>query len=202
MFDFDGTLVRSEVVKTRAFYDVFPPEVRPIVEHVRAADRYADRFTVIEHVLRQWRRREPSREDIAGFADAYNNICELHQKFCPERPGASRILGGLSAARRPLYLCSGTLEESLRRIVAARGWTGYFRGILGGPVRKREVLSRVAGGESCSFREILVVGDTRDDLEAARACGCVFRGIRSEVTDFDETEAVLIGDLEELEHLC
>lgn len=200
VFDLDGTLIESDAVKSSAYFDIFPPEVRPVVEAVRREDRYASRFAIIERVLRRWRGDAP-QADIDRFAAAYNDICETHQRTCPERAGAPQILEKLST-RYPLYVCSGTFEEPLRRVVTARGWDRFFRAVFGGPRKKVENLRRVLEAGGYSGAELLVVGDTRDDLDAAGETGSRFAGVRSSSTDFPGSGVRMLADLRELEAMC
>ncbi|MCC6741548.1 MAG: HAD family hydrolase [Planctomycetia bacterium] len=198
VFDLDGTLIDSDAVKTRAYFDIFPPAAAPAVEDAIRADRYENRFDRIARILRTvGGGAEPARAEVERLAKAYNDICEAHQSACAERPGASRILEKLAAAR-PVYLCSGTWEESLLRVVRARGWQRHFRAVYGGPRRKADNLERVAGDSGAVPGSILVVGDTKDDLEAARAKGCGFAGVRSGSTDFDPATVDMLEDLEAL----
>ena len=200
VFDLDGTLIESDAVKTRAYFDIFPPAAEPVVQAAIRADRYENRFARIARILRGLQGAEPAQAEIDRLAKAYNDICETHQSICAERTGASRVLASL-AAKRPLYVCSGTWEESLVRVVRARGWQPHFRGVYGGPRKKATNLERVAAHAGCSETEMLVVGDTRDDLDAAIEKGCVFRGVKSGASDFGDKRVTLISDLAELELL-
>jgi phosphoglycolate phosphatase-like HAD superfamily hydrolase len=201
VFDLDGTLIESDAVKTQAYFDIFPATAAPVVKAAIQADRYENRFARIERILRGITGAAPGKAEIDRLAKAYNDICEAHQSTCPERPGASRVLARLAPAL-PLYMCSGTWEESLVRVVKARGWQPYFRGVFGGPRRKAENLQLVAQHSRRPWGEILVIGDTRDDRDAAVAKGCRFRGVKSSSTDFGEEAGKLIEDLRELEALC
>jgi phosphoglycolate phosphatase len=199
VLDFDGTLVDSNAVKRLAYYDIFRPEDRPHVDAVLQELRVANRFAKIGEILR--RAGAQGRPGVEHFADAYNRICEAHQATCAERPGAGEVLARL-ARRRPLYLWSGTLQEPLRRVAAQRGWSGYFRAVLGSPEAKAANLARILADSGVTPGNVLVVGDTNEDLESARACGCAFAGIASDATDFDIHGVRMIAGLAELETLC
>lgn len=201
VFDLDGTLIESDAVKTRAYYDIFPPAAAPVVEAAIRADRYENRFARIARILRGVSGSEPPQAEVDRLAKAYNDICETHQSTCAERAGASRVLSRL-AASLSLYVCSGTWEESLVRVVKARGWQGHFRGVFGGPRKKTENLARVAQDARAAWGEMLVVGDTRDDKDAAEAKGCRFWGVVSGSTDFAPESTKVLANLSELEALA
>ncbi len=201
VFDLDGTLIESDAVKSRAYFDIFPPAAAPAVEAAIRADRYENRFDRIARILRGVNGAEPSEGEVARLAQAYNDICESHQATCPEREGASRVLSRL-AVSNPLYMCSGTWEESLLRVVKARGWESHFRAVYGGPRRKSENLARVAQHARAAWGEMLVIGDTRDDMDAALGLGCRFWGVTSSSTDFAAGGVKVLSALSELEALA
>jgi phosphoglycolate phosphatase-like HAD superfamily hydrolase len=200
VFDLDGTLIESDAVKTRAYFDIFPPAAASAVEAAIKADRYENRFSRIARILRDFHGAEPAQAEIDRLAKAYNDICETHQATCAERPGASTVLARL-ASKRPLYMCSGTWEESLVRVVKARGWQQHFKGVYGGPRKKRSNLERVAAHAGVAETSMLVVGDTRDDRDAAVELGCSFRGVKSGSSDFGDNPVTMIAELSELERL-
>jgi phosphoglycolate phosphatase-like HAD superfamily hydrolase len=101
----------------------------------------------------------------------------------------------------PLYVLSATPEEPLRRIVERRGWTGYFQDVLGRPGSKAEHLRAVLTREGIAGGDLLMVGDGKRDVDAARHVGTRFIGVRSAFNDFDRMPLVLLDDLTALPDL-
>jgi phosphoglycolate phosphatase-like HAD superfamily hydrolase len=203
VFDFDGVLVDSNAIKRRAYRDIFAsvPDSQPVVDEVLRADAEDDRWGVIRSILRGLGPAAIDLEaQVARYAERYNAICEEHAATCREVPGAAAALDSLSQ-RHPLYVVSATPEEPLRRIVARRGWTGYFREVLGRPRTKRENLARVMRREHIGPEGIVFVGDGRRDLDAARSTGCGFLGVRNEFNDFDPSGVTMLDDLTSLREL-
>ena len=203
VFDFDGVLVDSNAVKRQAYHDIFASTAgsEPVVESVLESNTDDDRFGVIRSILQRLRldAGAPGRLDllVTEYSDRYNAICEEHAATCPEIPGASAALSRL-ARRHPLYVISATPEDPLRRIVKRRGWTGYFRDVLGRPRTKSENLARVIRAEGIEGGEIVFVGDGRRDLDAARQAGCRFVGVRNGFNDFDPAGLTMLDDLTRL----
>jgi phosphoglycolate phosphatase-like HAD superfamily hydrolase len=203
VFDFDGVLVQSNAVKRRAYRDIFAavPASQPVVDAVLGADTEDDRFGVIRSILRGLGQATSDLDaQVAQYAERYNGICEEHAATCPEVPGAAAALEQLSR-RHAVYVVSATPEDPLRRIVARRGWTGYFRDVLGRPRTKRENLAKVMQRERIGPDGILFVGDGQRDLETARATGCRFLGVRNEFNDFDPSGVTMVDDLTSLREL-
>jgi phosphoglycolate phosphatase-like HAD superfamily hydrolase len=175
-FDFDGTLVDSNAIKRGAYFEVLSrvPGSREVLERVLREHPGADRFGVLGTAHRALAQR-PGLPDLDRLVAAYSSLCEERVSSCPALPGALAAVEAL-AARYALYVASATPEDALERIVALRGWRGFFRGVFGGPRSKLENLERLAHREQLLPEQVLYVGDARRDREAAAAFGCLFLG--------------------------
>jgi phosphoglycolate phosphatase-like HAD superfamily hydrolase len=206
VFDFDGVLVDSNAVKRQAYSDIFSgwgQSGATAVEAVLRADTEDDRFGVIRAILLRLPdppRGEELNRQVEEYAGRYNAICEEHAALCPEIGGASAVLNRL-ARSHSLYVISATPQDPLRRVVERRGWSPYFREVLGRPATKQENLARVMQRERIDGSRIVFVGDGRRDLEAARDSGCRFVGVRNRFNDFDPADVTMIDDLRGLPEL-
>jgi phosphoglycolate phosphatase-like HAD superfamily hydrolase len=195
-FDFDGTLVESNAIKRRAFFEVF--DAFPAGGSDKQADAETDREAVVERVLaenpdadrsgivREVRaalvaRGARSLPQPISLVDAYTRLCEVRVVACPAVPGALEALEHLCQIY-PLYLDSSTPEAALKRIVERRGWSPFFRAVLGRPADKVENLRTVAEREKLAPREILLVGDGPPDAAAAQEFECAFLGFERDGT--------------------
>ena len=195
VFDLDGVLIRSNVLKRRAYYEIFvdlsdlPAGRRDdLVSRALSELPYGDRFQVIGRVL-QLAQGVSSAADaslVGSYADRYNTLCEAYAIRCDEVPGAAatlRILAPLVS----LYTNSATPQEPLERVIAGRGWTPLFREVLGGPRSKIDNLSYSLRREGVSPDQLVFVGDEQRDYGAALSCGCRFIGLRNPQSDFSHT---------------
>lgn len=204
VFDFDGVLVDSNAVKRRAYGEIFAdtPGSRPVVDSVLGSNTEDDRFGVIRAILQGLSGKNGGISGhldqlVTEYAERYNAICEEHTATCAEVRGASSAITHL-ARQYPLYIISATPEEPLRRVVMRRGWSRYFRDVLGRPRTKRENLTQVMRREGLAGPRIIFVGDGRRDLDSAREVGCRFIGVRNEFNDFDPAGLTMVDDLTQL----
>jgi phosphoglycolate phosphatase len=208
VFDFDGVLVDSNAVKQEAFRLIFEGVAvsSEFVSMCLQAQPEGNRFDVIRAMLERLRAerrigdREPIEAQVQRYAEAYNHICEEHAATCPEIAGATERLTQW-ASRFAMYVNSATLEPPLRRVVARRGWAGFFRGVFGSPASKIDNLHTILKGDNLVPLNVLYVGDGARDLRAAQAIGCRFVGVRNPHNDFDPTGLTMITDLHGLNHL-
>lgn len=202
VFDFDGVLVDSNAVKRNAYFDIFAPlgNIREIVATRLTQEREGDRYQVIASILQRladiglsWG-SDALSDAVVRYAEQYNRICETHTAICREIPGALECLQFL-ANDYALYVNSATPEGPLQRVIHKRGWTPYFRNVLGSPATKIENLNKITQKMNANSNEMVFIGDSQRDFTAARACGCHFLGMRNLDNDFDSQDLILLDDL-------
>jgi phosphoglycolate phosphatase-like HAD superfamily hydrolase len=185
-FDFDGTLVDSNAIKRRAFFDVvsaWDPEgalAARVLDEVRG-DRYDVTRELARRLVADGSLDDDAGPGVAGWAERfvadYRRRTEAGVSRCREMPGAAACLAWLAERGIPRYVNSATPEEPLRAIVALRGLLPRFCGVLGGPASKQANLRRICGELGIPAAEVLMVGDGDDDRRAARDLGCPFAGL-------------------------
>jgi len=206
VFDFDGVLVDSNVVKRNAYFDIFTSlgATRPVVEAVLEDNRDGNRYQIIECILRRlvtagfFSARSRLDKLVTKYAEQYNDICEKYAATCREIAGVSTCLSRL-ARRYALYVNSATPEDPLRRIICRRGWEIYFREVLGCSHTKTDNLRQILERERISCTEVVFVGDNQQDMTAALQCGCQFVGLVNDTSQFESEPSYIIHDFSELE---
>ena len=178
-FDFDGVILQSVDIKTRAFAALFaaegPEATGRIVAH-HEANGGIYRFEKFRHAYREVLRRPLPPEQEKALGERFNDLVEAAVSACPWVPGAEAFLKAHHESL-PLFVASGTPQTELRRIVERRGMSRYFKGTYGSPDAKDAILRRVAASLGCAGARLLMVGDAAGDLLAARAVGASFIGI-------------------------
>jgi phosphoglycolate phosphatase len=203
-FDFDGTLVDSNPIKQRAYFEA-AAEVDPdgkavaaVLARRPAGDRHAVmRLVADELSLRGATPDGLSAEELArSLAAAYTRLCEEGVSRCREVPGATRALRELAARGLALFINTATPRDAVLTILRRRGLLDLFAGVYGAETGKLEGLRRIAGEAGARPAELVFVGDRDEDLEAARALGCRFVGVVHDGTDgFRQPPAHCVSDL-------
>ena len=136
-FDFDGVLVESGEVKTRAFAHLFRAEPSDVVERiVRYHEQYGGivRFEKFRTIYREILQRPLSPEQFQALCDAFAALVVDEVVAAPWVAGAEEFVRR-HAGRYAFFIISGTPEPELRDIARRRGMTPCFAEILGAPER-------------------------------------------------------------------
>lgn len=181
-FDFDGVLVESVEVKTRAFARLFnaegPDAVRKILDyHLKngGVSRFEKFRTIYRDILKR-----PLTDG------AHDSLCRRYAEYvvdevvaAPPVEGAERFLQAYGG-RYPLFVISGAPEEELREIVRRRRMAEFFKEVLGSPKTKDVLLRETMERHQLAPAELVFVGDAETDWKAARETGVTFVWRRAE----------------------
>ena len=178
VFDFDGTLVDSNKIKTEAFGKLYESEGEAVVEQVKAYHRKHEglsRFVKFRHWEENLLKRSYTESREAQLSGQYSRMVLDAVIQAPYLPGVQEFLENHHALI-PLYVASGTPEPDLRLTVSERGMSSYFQGVYGSPATKAEILNRIVPLTGNPER-VLMIGDALADLEGAKLAGTPFLGI-------------------------
>jgi phosphoglycolate phosphatase len=175
VFDFDGTLVDSNVVKRDAFDHVFAdcPECLRAVPSTLDQYRDASRVEIIRALVERIADLSTSEwsAEAARRTEAYSSWVEDQIAQRAEHSPATVLLPQWQRAAA-LYVCSLTPTAALVQILQRLNWLQYFDGVEGYPVSKRDMLQRTMTARGVAASEVLMVGD--GDEAAATATGTAF----------------------------
>jgi len=178
-FDFDGVLVDSVEVKTRAFASLFEPYGPDVVQKVIDHHRDNGAMTRVEKFriyYREFLGLPLIDSELRSLCDRFAALVVDEVIAAPEIPGAEQFVKNHFSVV-PCFIVSATPDEEIKLIVRRRGWTRYFRGIHGAPATKRDILNSILSRNAFSTDRCLYFGDAEGDLRAAEACGVNFLGI-------------------------
>lgn len=185
IFDLDGTLVDSRpdiaaaVNRTRADLGLAPLSL----EAVGAMMGEGSRNLVRRALAVPLQRPAPAPEvDEVLFEGAHARFLVHYAAVCTAETrayaGIDEVLAD-TGRRWPLALLTNKPIAMTRALVAALGWEGHFRAVVGGdslPHRKPDPrgLLEVAAGLGVAPQAVVLVGDSRIDAETAAAAGTTF----------------------------
>ncbi len=175
VLDFDGVVVESLDVKTRAFAELFrdhPDHVDAIVAHHRAHPGVS-RYEKFRYIYANLLRRPLTRAEMRRLDRRFSALVRDAVVACPFVKGARPFLR-FASARVPVFVASATPQAELRWIVRKRELTPFFAGVYGSPTSKVDAIGRIGARLGVHARDMLFVGDAASDRAAARATGARF----------------------------
>jgi HAD superfamily hydrolase (TIGR01549 family) len=179
-FDFDGVILDSVDVKTRAFetmFEAYGPEAQQEVVQYHLSNGGVSRFDKFRYYY----------ENILNIKISEHEVQELSKKFAelvvqgvidsPFIKGACETLDLIKKRRIPSYVVSGTPHDEINFIVKEKGLSDYFEEVHGSPRKKREITLEIIERRGYNPVKCIFIGDAMSDYEAARKTGMQFLGI-------------------------
>ena len=178
--DFDGTLVESNKIKDKAFESIFGewPEHRDAMMQWHFANNTMVRQDKFRYFVEVVLRQQGDDELIEKLTKRFSELSYKAIVNCSMVDGAQEFLNTFRN-KVQMFLISATPHNELRKILKARLLTRYFKEIQGGPINKVEVLKKIISDKKISPDEMLYIGDSPEDLQAAKTLGSHFIGRKS-----------------------
>ncbi len=175
IFDFDGTLVDSNVIKYEAYTSVLANQdqtnlMLKVLEEVKG-DRFSVYRSFVDRAHKENLSLNLNFEDLVGL---YSSKVDQEVSCCKSIDRAEELLKKLQANKKKVILSSATPIENLKKIIKFRNWENYFDEIYGSPDIKEDTLSKVIAYYSLDPNSVIVVGDGLDDKYSAEINDCMF----------------------------
>ncbi len=203
VFDFDGTLVDSNEIKTLAFGRLYKDYGEDIVHKVIAYHREnigMSRFIKFRYWHEQLLRQPYTKEVEDELSQLYSLLVLDAVVEAPYIKGGLEFLK-FYYQKLPLFVASGTPEKELREIVKRRDMLLYFTGVFGSPASKTEILKNIIRKHHYNPERVLMIGDTMADWEGAQSAETAFLGVCISKNISALPEGIHLNDLLQLESL-
>jgi phosphoglycolate phosphatase-like HAD superfamily hydrolase len=198
--DFDGVVVESVGIKDDAFRRLFGDyDEWPIIEEYHLAHNATVRFVKFRHIYEQILELEYSETIAEELASRFGQLVRDAIVECEYVGGALEFLGAFRG-RVPLFLISKTPDEELEHILRERRLSFYFERVFGASWEKDDALNRICGDFGFAPHELVFVGDSPEDSQAAERAGVRFAG-RDSGKSFPDGNVSLARDMEEIREI-
>jgi len=168
ILDFDGVIKDSVGCKLEAFLCLFPEADNIQREFIRVhhlQNGGVNRSVKIREYYREIEGSLPSDEILA-------ELCERFSKYAIEKvvTAASFLEVGklLMLGKQEFYLATATPRFEIQEIMERIGIYKRFSGVYGYPTRKAEAISNIVNGSTAANKNVVFVGDSMQDYEAAK----------------------------------
>jgi phosphoglycolate phosphatase-like HAD superfamily hydrolase len=169
-FDFDGVIVESVDIKTRAFYQLFEIEgedvARRVVDyHLKNAG--VSRYDKFRYIYREILSRPLKEEEFYMLCDRFAGIVMENVVRAPYVKGAEEFLENYAADYK-CFIVSATPQEEIEEIIYRRRIGHFFKAVYGAPAKKNDVVRDSIVRENTDSCNAVYVGDAMSDYLAAK----------------------------------
>ena len=169
-FDFDGVIVDSVHIKTQVFYEMYLPYGKNIAKK-------AKQHHIENGGVSRFEKFKVYHKDFLGKTLNNDDLEQLTSEFSLRVKDAvieSKIVPGVIDLLEELYnsldlfIITGTPTEEIIEIIEKRGWTKYFKEILGSPTNKDNWSKYLLNKYQYNHNKVLFIGDATTDYDAAK----------------------------------
>lgn len=174
--DFDGVICESCQIKNDAYYNSyreFGDEIASKVLEYHLQHGGVSRVKIFPIAHRMFLNREIGEEEHKMMCERFTAWVEQEVVKAPLVEGVEDFLKEWQGKAK-IFVSSGTPQDEMRRIVAAKGLDKYFTEVLGSPTLKAEHVRTMLQKYSISKSDALFVGDAITDRDAASDAGVKF----------------------------
>jgi len=203
IFDFDGVVLESLNVKKNAFKRLYEPYgsdiSKRVVEH-HLENGGVSRFDKIKIYHKIFLGEDIDEKKIQKIAQKFSEMVVNEIMKVPFVDGAKQFIED-NYKRYLMFISSATPTNELNFICKQRKIAKYFQGIFGSPDSKSKHISFIMGNWSLNNREIVFIGDSPSDLNAAKTHNLAFIARLSSVSNNLVNEAYTLNDLNKLDKI-
>jgi len=170
VFDFDGVIIDSMEVRDLGFRKIFenyPSEkVEKLIEYHRINGGLS-RFHKIDYFYKQILGNDINTEKIYLYSNEFSNI--MREELVKEKYIITEWIEFIKENNDKyiMHIASGSEEKELRYICDKLGISKYFKSIHGSPIHKNELVRSIMKDNSYNKDEVVMIGDSINDYEAA-----------------------------------
>lgn len=204
IFDFDGVLVESVDIKTRAFAKLFEAEGAEVVDRVvdyHLRNSGVSRFEKFRYIYTEFLYRPLSDVIFQDLCRRFSELVLEEVVSAPYVAGAKEFLEN-NAGAYSCFVCSATPQDEIEEIVKLREMERYFKGVFGAPRTKGDIVRNILASYDVCPGDAVYIGDAWSDYEAATENSVNFVArINCDETVFSDVDCVKVNDLTGLKTL-
>mgnify|MGYP003995301205 CR=1 FL=1 len=199
IFDFDGVVLDSVHVKTKAFaqlYSEYGNEIEQKVVDYHLLNGGISRFEKFKYYHKIFLGISLTNTQISELAESFSKI--VYDKVCNSKfiPGAEEFLSYCSN-KYLTFICTGTPENEIMKILDQKNLSQFFNSVHGSPKGKVEIIDEILKSNHLAPSEVLFIGDAMTDYNASYKTHLDFIGVRNSDTQFPD-DVILVDNLIEI----
>lgn len=202
IFDFDGVILDSVNVKTKAFellYKDYGPEIQKKVVKYHLDHGGISRFEKFKFYHKNFLNKEIGENELSLMASKFSSL--VFEKVCSSNyiSGALEFLN-FSSKKYLTFICTGTPYDEIIKVLDYKKLDKYFDHVYGSPMTKIEIIKQIQEKYQISNNEIIFIGDAMTDYNASLETNVDFIGVKNNDTQFPKN-VIKVDDLMEIKKI-
>ena len=197
IFDFDGVILDSNNLKTKAFKDLYKDidknDLKKILDFHKL-NAGLSRFKKISYFQRNIIRKDYSSREIINKSKKFSNLVLNKIIKAKYINGAKKFITN-NKSKKLLFISSGTPQIELKYISNKKKISIFFDGIYGSPNDKNLHIKNIKKKWDLKNKEILFIGDSIIDLTAASKFKLHFLAIGKDLIKHIKKNDYILDDL-------
>lgn len=200
VFDFDDTIVLSEQMKKRVFFEISKSYGQVGIDYYNDnIDEKPSRFKFLKGLSQVVIRNCLIDKDMHNYLYCLllTNCTELinkELKGSEELPNVRKFIEYLHSRNYKLFISSKSDEKDVIETLDHKKLLEYFTGVYGNSLDKMEHFEIIMKEYNFIKNQICFIGDSASDYKVAYYVDCEFIGILTESNDLKNVECTKIND--------
>jgi phosphoglycolate phosphatase-like HAD superfamily hydrolase len=170
IFDFDGTLIKSENIKSNIFREIFyeiykkKKNVKKVYNSLIGKTNLEKK---IEIIITEIIKLKPNKKEINKFKKIFSQKYKERLSTCPII-SCIHLLNYIKLNTKYLFVVSLHERNDVKSILKHCNLNKFFTSIYGGPLSKKENITFIMKKYKLNNNEILYIGDTENDITISK----------------------------------
>ncbi len=188
IFDFDGVILDTNKSKGLAFVEIFNKETSLIKKKIykhHIENIGISREKKIIFISNKLLKTKITKKNLAELLEEFSNV--VFKKVIQSKyiKGAKDFLCK-NYFKYEFHISTATPQNEIIDILKKKNLLKYFKSINGSPKSKQTHIKNIIKNSKCTKKEILFIGDSDKDLEAAKENNIIFFGIINQFNNFNK----------------
>ena len=183
LWDFDGVIMDSMPIRSKGFEVVLEQYPKEQVEELLTFHKInggLSRYFKFRYFFEEIRKEPVTEDQVLALADDFSKI--MLGLLMDEKLLIADSVSFIKSNYQnyEMHIVSGSDGKELRQINDALGLSPYFRTINGSPTPKKELVANILEEYQYPRDEVILIGDSINDYEAAQFNQISFAGYNEE----------------------
>jgi phosphoglycolate phosphatase-like HAD superfamily hydrolase len=204
LFDFDGVILDSLDVKTKAFYNIYKEYGQGVAEKVvehHLMNGGISRFKKFYHYHKTFLGKELSESEHDHLCLRFSDEVISGVVNSDEVKGAWNFIKSANSLNITCHIITGTPTNEMELILSRLGARKYFNGVFGSPTSKNHWVRHILENSEYSSDQMVFFGDAETDREAALSNNIFFFLRRHEFNGFIKQDEFVFEDFDSIKIL-